>query len=432
MAEDEAALGATFDEPEPSTHGMAAPSTEAIEAAREAQGAAQDRLAQAVQIRQTFAQLEEQVARGESQREILPTVPCGGKGKYATCRFLTDVPAAAELEEARSSLERTRVVLVDPAELRADVERTSNAFNDLIREVNDANRATDKAEAEHRLWAARRESFNATQAARARAAQQVQDRVLRATEEQAAATAALEAVGKELADPVRLEADLVTQESTRAGAQERIDAAEPKLRELEGRLAVIADAERQLADERTKETKAGRIAEMFGWLAEAWHRDGLPTAHIEAAVPAIEERANEILSRLPEDLAVQLRTQRPTKGGMAETLDIIVTIDGWESEYGLLSVGARFRVDLALRLALADLLTHRTGASIQTLWLDEPLAALDAPSVEATVETLTALSDDFGLIVVVSHHPTFNDAFEAAIAVRKEDGVATAQLQEAA
>ncbi len=143
----------------------------------------------------------------------------------------------------------------------------------------------------------------------------------------------------------------------------------------------------------------------------------------------IEGRANEVLARFPQGLSLTLRTQRPVnKGaGMAETLDVVVTINGREREYGLLSVGARLRVDLALRIALGEAIS--TGRQVRTLWLDEPLADLDAEGKEAVIETLAVLRDDFDLIVAVSHDPAFNDRFPARIEVVQDDaGTSTAEV----
>ena len=169
-------------------------------------------------------------------------------------------------------------------------------------------------------------------------------------------------------------------------------------------------------------------------LAEAFHRDGIPSLILAEGIPAIEEEANAVLEGMPftgqpGGLTLALRTQREKKGGgMADTLDVVVTAGGWEREYGMLSVGMRFRVDLALRLGLSRVLARRGGGRVETLWLDEPLAALDATGREAVMETLGVLAADFGLLVVVSHHPDFNDRFPGRIEVTMEDGVSTAVL----
>jgi exonuclease SbcC len=169
--------------------------------------------------------------------------------------------------------------------------------------------------------------------------------------------------------------------------------------------------------------------DVYRLLAEAFHRDGIPSAILAEGIPAIEEEANAVLEGLPGALTLALRTQREKKGGgMADTLDVVVTSNGWEREYGMLSVGQRFRVDLALRLGLSRVLTRRGGGRVETLWLDEPLAALDASGREAVMETLGALAADFGLMVVVSHHPDFNDRFGGRIEVSMEDGVSSAVL----
>jgi hypothetical protein len=54
---------------------------------------------------------------------------------------------------------------------------------------------------------------------------------------------------------------------------------------------------------------------------------------------------------------------------------------------GMASGAERFRIDLALRLGLAGVLLHRTGAQFSTLWLDEPFAAQDSEALEALLQS---------------------------------------------
>jgi DNA repair exonuclease SbcCD ATPase subunit len=208
---------------------------------------------------------------------------------------------------------------------------------------------------------------------------------------------------------------------------------EEALREVEAdAVRTSADMERTTREAvRRKQLQAEVDAAMaeavtFGLLAKAFHRDGIPTYMLERGLPLIEERANEVLARMPGDFAVRLVTQRLTTTMKAqERLDVVVEVAGVEREYEKLSGGQKFRVDLALRLGL----TRAVGSSFDTLLIDETLDRFqDSAGREALLESLSAISGEFGLVFVISHHPDIQDRFENRIEVTMEDGVSQATL----
>jgi exonuclease SbcC len=164
-------------------------------------------------------------------------------------------------------------------------------------------------------------------------------------------------------------------------------------------------------------------------LVKAFHRDGIPTLILETALPEIEGRANDVLARLPDDYSIRLDTKKATKSGtFKDELGVTVLTGGRDRPYHMLSGGQRFRVDFAMRIALASVIASRVEATVDTLWLDEPLGPLDREGQEAVADTISAVADDFGLIAVVSHVPDFNDRFESKLAVSMEDGESRAVL----
>ena len=164
-------------------------------------------------------------------------------------------------------------------------------------------------------------------------------------------------------------------------------------------------------------------------LVKAFHRDGIPTLILETALPEIEGRANDVLARLPDDYSIRLDTKTATKSGtFKDELRVTVMTGGKERPYHMLSGGQRFRVDFAVRIALAAVIAARVEATVDTLWLDEPLGPLDREGQEAVADTLSAVADDFGLIVVVSHVADFNDRMESKLSVTMEDAESTAVL----
>ena len=59
---------------------------------------------------------------------------------------------------------------------------------------------------------------------------------------------------------------------------------------------------------------------------------------------------------------------------ISETLDIRISDEVGTRDYEMYSGGEAFRVDLALRIALARLLAERAGATLPTLIIDEGFA----------------------------------------------------------
>jgi DNA repair exonuclease SbcCD ATPase subunit len=236
-------------------------------------------------------------------------------------------------------------------------------------------------------------------------------------------------IDDEMANVAAVQAEMQQVEYALAEVKGRLRTMDPLIAGFTAMQGVIDKARGDLGGWQEREDRARAQAETYTILAKAFHITGIPTLLVENGIAIIEERANEVLARLPQDFRIELRTQREKKGGgLMDSLDVVVVTEGWETDYNMLSVGQRFRVDLALRLGLSSVLTHRHGARIDTLWLDEPLADLDDEGREAAVEALTVLAADFDLIVVVSHHADFNDRFPARIQVEQDGGISEARL----
>jgi len=192
------------------------------------------------------------------------------------------------------------------------------------------------------------------------------------------------------------------------------------------------ETERVLASRSKLLDEVSGIEEQAGlldMLVKAFHRDGIPTLILETALPEIESRANDVLGRLPDDYSIRLDTKAATKAGtFKDELRVTVMTGGKERAYHMLSGGQRFRVDFAMRIALAAVIASRVEATVDTLWLDEPLGPLDREGQEAVADTLSAVAEDFGLIAVVSHVSDFNDRFESKLFVTMDEGESTAVL----
>lgn len=210
-------------------------------------------------------------------------------------------------------------------------------------------------------------------------------------------------------------------ESKVADLKRRMETETRALAVAEERLAQIAAAVDEFTALEAELVRQDHQRLIQATLQEAFSRDGIPALIIDAAVPEIEERANEILARLSDGrMSLKLVTQKATKtAGIAETLDIIVSDARGERAYEDWSGGERLRIDLSVRIALGQLLSARTGAKIELLILDEVCAPLDEAGEEALIDCINRLQDSFGCILLITHRESIRDRLPQQIMVSR-------------
>jgi exonuclease SbcC len=117
---------------------------------------------------------------------------------------------------------------------------------------------------------------------------------------------------------------------------------------------------------------------------------------------------------------VQFATQRQGTGGRAiETLEIRIADAMGTRTYEMFSGGEAFRINFAIRIALSKLLARRAGADLSFLLIDEGFGTQDAPGRDRLVEAISAISEDFEKILVVTHIDDLKDQFDVHIEVTK-------------
>ena len=166
-----------------------------------------------------------------------------------------------------------------------------------------------------------------------------------------------------------------------------------------------------------------RRAGLLRQLEEACGRRGVQALLIDAALPEIEDHANELLDRLTGgDMRVKFETQRAAKSkqdSVIETLDIKISDSTGERPYENYSGGEKFRINFAIRLALSQILAHRAGARLQMLVIDEGFGSQDPEGRQRLVEAINAVQDKFANILVITHIDELRDKFPARIDVEK-------------
>ncbi len=167
-------------------------------------------------------------------------------------------------------------------------------------------------------------------------------------------------------------------------------------------------------------------------LSKAFGKHGIQTLMIENVLPQLEAETNSILARLSgNQLHVQFVTQKAGRSGrtskktgkLIDTLDILIADARGTRPYETYSGGEAFRINFAIRLALARLLAQRAGTALQMLIVDEGFGTQDREGCDRLIAAINAIASDFACILTVTHMPSFKEAFQARIEVVKtQDG----------
>ncbi|MEK9658773.1 MAG: SMC family ATPase [Chloroflexota bacterium] len=347
--------------------------------------------------------------------------------------------AAASLEEARRVLTetedaiRTRSYAVSEreriAELRAQLEAVT--YDPMAARAAEGRvAALEPWEHDSRLLADALERAPDDEASLAR--------LLARMEADSAEAAGLDiqraAIAVELGGLPALEASLREAQEGAAQAGAQRDALRTQAGALAQRLEEARAAGEELAAQEAAHRAVTREASAYSELATAFGRGGVQALLIEAALPRLEDEANSLLHRMTDGrMSLRLETQRVRKGGraageMAETLELVIADELGTRSYEMFSGGERFRVDLALRIALSQLLAWRAGAALPTLFIDEGFGTQDAQGRERILEVVQAIEDRFQRILVITHMDELKEAFPVRIEVSRTPNGSTFSL----
>jgi len=166
-------------------------------------------------------------------------------------------------------------------------------------------------------------------------------------------------------------------------------------------------------------------AQLYTELMQAFGKNGLQTLLIENLLPQLETETNAILSRLTShQLHVQFITKRSSRSAasqekLIDTLDIRIADIRGTRPYETYSGGEAFRVNFAIRLALARILAQRSGSPLQLLIVDEGFGTQDEEGCDRLVAAINAIAQDFACILMITHIPRFKEAFQTRLEVEK-------------
>jgi exonuclease SbcC len=196
---------------------------------------------------------------------------------------------------------------------------------------------------------------------------------------------------------------------------------------LQQQMQHLAELKTQASELRSQQQSARRQLRIYQELAQAFGKNGIQALMIENVLPQLEAETNQILGRLSANqLHVQFVTQRASRKNsaatkMIDTLDILISDVQGTRPYETYSGGEAFRVNFAIRLALARLLAQRSGLALQLLIIDEGFGTQDDAGCDRLIGAINAIAPDFACILTVTHIPHLKEAFQTRIEVCKTE-----------
>lgn len=151
---------------------------------------------------------------------------------------------------------------------------------------------------------------------------------------------------------------------------------------------------------------------------------GIKSVLLDSVTPFLNTRANHYLSKLTDSsILVKFDTQSTLASGETrEKFSVEITNANGDDEYKGNSNGEKRRIDIAINMALQDLVANRSNKSMDFILYDEVFDGLDAVGCETVIELLQEKAKAFGTVMVITHNDNLKQLFNNSITVSKSDG----------
>ena len=183
--------------------------------------------------------------------------------------------------------------------------------------------------------------------------------------------------------------------------------------------------------EEKKEKLLDRINKLE-FAVEAYGNAGIKSYLLDAVTPFLNKKANEYLSKLSGNTAeIEFSTvTRLANGELRDKFEVRINNQVGGDSYKSNSTGERRRIDLAISLALQDLVMTRSNARLNILLYDEVFDGVDAVGCENVILLLQEMSKKVESIFVITHNDILKTYFDKYLVVTKKNGQTTVSQEE--
>ncbi len=157
-------------------------------------------------------------------------------------------------------------------------------------------------------------------------------------------------------------------------------------------------------------------------LLEILGNQGAKSYVFDSITPELNRAIALNMSILDPDIEIELSTMKKLKSGeLREKFEICVNNRNGAAEYKGNSGGEKGKIDIAISLALNDLM-RTMSSDVGVCFFDEPFENLDVEASESVIELLKGIKEEN--VFVTSHNSAIKDLITNKIKVVKEGGMA--------
>lgn len=199
------------------------------------------------------------------------------------------------------------------------------------------------------------------------------------------------------------------------------DMIEKTISDIEQILGVISADEEVISVHSSKKDK-------YSFWVEAYGNQGIKSVLLDSVTPFLNERANNYLSKLSgSSIEVTFSTQQEVtsgknKGQMKDKFAVEVNNQNGDLNYEGNSGGEKRRVDVAINMALQDLVFNRSNKRLDLIVYDEVFEGLDAVGCENVIHLLKEKAKQCGTVLVITHSDYLKQLFTKSMKMVKSGG----------
>ncbi len=166
-----------------------------------------------------------------------------------------------------------------------------------------------------------------------------------------------------------------------------------------------------------------KIENLKFWV-ESFGNSGIKSYLLDSVTPFLNNKTNEYLSKLAgSTMRIEFSTQtRLANGELRDKFEIQLLNQVGGNSYESNSEGEKRRIDLAISLALQDLIRSRSNSKLNILLYDEIFDSLDSVGCENAIQLLTDIQGKVDSIFVITHNDILKSYFDKYLQVVKENG----------
>lgn len=171
------------------------------------------------------------------------------------------------------------------------------------------------------------------------------------------------------------------------------------------------------------ETETKYLENLQFWV-NGFGNQGIKSVLLDSVTPYLNQRGNYYLSELTDNsIELEFTTQQQLKNGTnKDKFSVSITNENGDDDYKGNSGGEKKRIDIAINMALQDLMQSRSNKSIDLIVYDEVFESLDEVGSEAVIHLLQEKANTCGTVLVVTHNYDLKKLFTKSLVIQKHGG----------